>query len=258
LNSQAKLNIFSPIKGPWPKSGSEVDTDFVLKVVHGWEQWFVAICGEESSRLLEVVSIVKPARVFEDTIRKIRDTGLKHLPSTYFLHLFSDVLFEWFRLAGSALRIDGIFYAFESRSSALLLLRDMLGEIDFRTMDLNLYYAQLAKGKILKCFISDSVVKSEYRNESKNEVTPTISKSKLGNQICIPYVCSLFLNEKSVGPECYMVGGVCARNHTTTEREFLDGIPSLLRAISMSKTITPVMKLDLSSKINTIQEFGFK
>jgi hypothetical protein len=258
LNLQSKLNIFSPVKGPWPKSENEVDTDFVLKVVHGWEQWFVAICGEETSRLLGVITVVKPSRVFEDTIRKIRDTGLKHLPSIYFLHLFNDVLFEWFRLTSNAFRIDGIYYAFENRSSALLLLRDMLEEIDFRSMDLNLYYAQSAKGKILKCFISESFVKNELKYESRGEVTPTISKNKLGSQVCLTNACAIFMNEKSIGVECFLVGGVCARNHISTEKEFMDSIPSLLNAISKSRTITPVTKLDLSSKINTIQEFGFK
>ena len=60
--------------------------------MHGWEQRFVATCGEETSRLLGEMTVMKPARVLEDTIRKVRDTGLKRLPSTYFLHLFSDVL----------------------------------------------------------------------------------------------------------------------------------------------------------------------
>jgi len=257
LNLQVKLNIFSPVKSPWPKSENEVDTDFVLKVVHGWEQWFVAICGEETSRLLGVITVVKPARVFEDTIRKIRDTGLKHLPSIYFLHLFNDVLFEWFRLASNAFRIDGIYYAFENRSSALLLLRDMLGEIDFRTMDLNLLYSQSAKGKILKCFLSDGFVKNEYKNESKVD-TPLLTKGKLGGQICLTSACANFLNENSIGLNCFMVGGICARNHIATEKEFIDNIPTILSVITASRIITPTKKVELSIKINTIRELGFQ
>jgi len=257
VNFQAKLNIFSPVKGPWPKSEGEVDVDFALKVVYSWEQWFVTTCGDEIDTTLGVTSVVESADVFKETIQKIRDSSLKHLPTIYFLHLFNEVLLDWFRLTSSSYRVDGIYYAFENRSSPLLLLRDMLGKIDFRTMDLNLYYSQSAKGKILKSYVSEGFVKNEYKNELRID-TPMISKGKLEDQVCTTNACAVYLNEKSIGPECFMIGGVCARIHISSEKGFMDAIPSLLNLISKSKSITPVMKLNLSTKMNSIQESGFK
>jgi len=128
-------------------------------------------------------------------------------------------------------------------------------------MDLNLFYSQLARGKILKCFVSDRFVKSESRIENKTEPKSDIDSSqrnKLNSQICLAYMSTNFLKINSIGLNCYLEGDSCLRKHISTEHEFIEAIPYLLSLVDSSKAISHNKKIELTTKINSIREFGFQ
>ena len=249
----AGLNVFSPLKPPYPSRPEEVNTDFAVKLIQSWQQLLEVMIGGEACQRVTIENLVSSASVFEKILLNIRSTEMRLISTHYFCHEFADILFEFFRAIREPFQIDNTYFQMTPRVSPMQLLKDMLDSFKVDFVKMEVFRAQGEKGRNLQCSVVSSMVKAnlslgggEDRNANKGNTQP-----------CLAHICRTFLGDNSNSYVCNTPnGGVCTRKHLQSKEEVINVLTQLSRAIESSFTTSTPYKESILKKLNDFATSG--
>ena len=171
LDHSVSLNVLSVLAKNFPRTSTDVESAFVVLLVHQWQLLFQTVFGESSR------PEAKWNFAFGDFVSTMRSGRNALLPGGFILEAFSKQLGKWFRKVRAEFSINGVHMAFSARSSAIFLLRDLLAQVDLSSQAMQLHECRVKQGLGLRCVLGDSPY-------------PVSGGVKPGNQICLARVCS--------------------------------------------------------------------
>jgi len=251
LNSTSRLNIMSVVVPPYPSNADQVNADFLERVISSWKKLFQILIGSESSDDCEAKDLISSTQIFDKLIIKIQSSLLRLLSANLILHKLADVLSHWFSVVRKVFKKGKICYAFKSRVSAYLMLRDTLDQFDISPLDISVFNAQVEKGRQLQCFLGRSI--NDKTITSKNEVYSK-APTQTTTQICLGFICKQFLDDHTDTYRCALINGVCSRNHPKSKDEVKLVANDCIKLIEATRYISEKFKNDTISKLKVFVE----